>query len=190
MNTNEVAVEETEPSGKVASEDLTVPELVALLMGMITYWGDGKVTKKEQACIRKMVRLPIFENAEIFHRDNDNADLKSLESVAWVLGLTKNCLEGSNYEKDKEKEEIFEYTVILLKKKIREEFDKEGAKENLKKIEEILTELANVDGREKLEEKFLSTFKRAGEGSKRIKYYVIALAAVVIWKWDEITSLF
>jgi hypothetical protein len=76
MNTNEAAVEETELSDEVASEDLSVPELVAILMGMITYWGDGKVTKKEQACISKMVQLPIFENAEIFHRDDDNAEMK------------------------------------------------------------------------------------------------------------------
>lgn len=50
-------------------ETLDFSELVAILLGMITYIGDGKVSKKEQNCIAKMMSLPILKDAKIFHRD-------------------------------------------------------------------------------------------------------------------------
>jgi hypothetical protein len=145
-------------------KDLNTAEVLAIMIGMLTYLGDGKVSKEEQDQIAIIVSLPIFDDANIYHRDKKDRELTNLERVVWVLQITKNVLPNLEIT-DSEALSLFKTLSKIYKKKLRKGNSKKYAKEMIPYTFGLLTDLAEIDGLEKKEKKFLRIFKKTGGSS-------------------------
>lgn len=125
---------------------------------------------------RKNDVSPNSQRCKNFSPGQNDSEITKLENIAWVLRITKGSLEDIKNVSEDEQYAFFEEVCITLKNKIEAEFDNDHG--IVDHIGDILTELANIDGLEKKEKKFLKLYKNAGSSTVSWIWWVLIVGAI------------